>query len=282
VSDKGVFLRWYEYQDKSTSLSEKFIYKEIESLSMLELGCIAKNDHFATIMGIKETAVSRLINSLKDKGFITVKIKNGSRNHGRKITLNKLLTHPKQFVNSPLTNCEETKGNKSINKPINNNIGNPIPVLQDVVMYLAEKQLTTLVDAEKFMKFYDDKNWKNVHDWKDKIKVWADNKKENQSYSEIINPIIKEITTAIQDGFKISSWKTKLAYTIYRQQDQFQWNQLNEKGIEFKIKELHKKVKNSKDPLLELPTASPEEIKETPEMNRLRFEQEQAAMQGVS
>ncbi len=118
MNEKGIFIEWSFWRDKTTTLSEKAILLEIQNLTMLELGCIASNKHFAELMGIKKEAVSRLISSLVDKGYITSKIKEGSRNFSRQITINKLLRGGKQNVISPLTNCLETKGNKSINKTI--------------------------------------------------------------------------------------------------------------------------------------------------------------------
>ena len=114
--DKGIFITWTFWRDKNTTLSEKAILIEISNLSMLEYGCVAHNSHFATLMGAKKEAISRLISSLEQKGYISVKIKEGSRNFSRTITINKLLFDHKQIVIAPLTNCLETKENKSINK----------------------------------------------------------------------------------------------------------------------------------------------------------------------
>jgi len=119
MQDRGVFITWDFFKDKSLTLSEKFIILEIQNLSALKLGCIASNDHFSNLMGIKKEAVSRLISSLVSKGYIESKIKNGSRNFGRVITINKMLFDPKQNVISPLTNCLESKGNKTNNKRYN-------------------------------------------------------------------------------------------------------------------------------------------------------------------
>ena len=71
------------------------------------------------LFGIKKESVSRSISSLENKGYITTKIKDGSRNHERTITINKMLFEYKQNVISPLTNCLETKENKTINKTNN-------------------------------------------------------------------------------------------------------------------------------------------------------------------
>jgi DNA-binding MarR family transcriptional regulator len=122
VSDRFITLTWEFIRDKDTTPQEKFILAEIEALSSLKKGCIGHNEHFADLLGVKKESVSRSINSLKEKGYIDVEIVKGSRNHDRRITLNKLLFRGKQNVIEGLTNCLETKGNKTINKTINNSI----------------------------------------------------------------------------------------------------------------------------------------------------------------
>lgn len=115
MNDKFITLSWEFIKDDRTTMQEKLILCEIQNLTMLEYGCIANNEHFASLMGIQKEAVSRLINSLVKKGFILSEIKNGSRNFSRRLTINKMLFHPKQNVISPLTKCLETKGNILIN-----------------------------------------------------------------------------------------------------------------------------------------------------------------------
>ena len=124
--ERGVFIKWSVFRNKETTLSEKILFLEINNLSMLDKGCIASNSHFADTLGVKKEAISRLISSLEKKGYITTEIVAGSRNHSRIITINKmlptdnkLLSRDKQNVNTPLTNCLETKENKTINKTIN-------------------------------------------------------------------------------------------------------------------------------------------------------------------
>ena len=116
---KGFWLPIELLKDKSTTMQEKLILVEINQLSMLDKGCIASNYHFAELFGIKKESVSRSISSLENKGYITTKIKDGSRNHERTITVNKMLFEHKQNVIDPLTNCLETKENKTINKTNN-------------------------------------------------------------------------------------------------------------------------------------------------------------------
>ena len=124
MSDKFITLSWEFIKDDRTTMQEKLILCEIQNLTMLEYGCVANNEHFASLMGIQKEAVSRLINSLVKKGFISSKIKNGSRNFSRCLTINKMLFDPKQNVISPLTKCLETKDNILIKNKTNENYVN--------------------------------------------------------------------------------------------------------------------------------------------------------------
>jgi DNA-binding Lrp family transcriptional regulator len=126
LEERGIFIKWTVFRNKETTLSEKVLFLEINNLSMLDKGCIASNSHFADTLGVKKEAISRLISSLEKKGYITTEIVDGSRNHSRIITINKMLStdnkmlfRGKQNVNTPLTNCLESKENKTINKTIN-------------------------------------------------------------------------------------------------------------------------------------------------------------------
>ena len=109
MQERGIFITWSFWKDKKTTLSEKALLLEIQNLSELEKGCIAQNEHFSKLMGIKKEAVSRLISSLESKGYINSKIEAGSRNYSRVITINKLLSNEDLL----LTNCLETKENKT-------------------------------------------------------------------------------------------------------------------------------------------------------------------------
>jgi len=160
MQDKGIFIKWDFWRDKDTTLSEKGILIEINNLSMLDKGCIAHNEHFAELMGIKKEAASRLISSLEKKGYITTKIKKGSRNFNRTITINKMLSNHKQNVITPLTNCLETKENKTINKTYSEdfinlwkfyNIGNKYKASQLYIKYLKENK-KEFISAKKILK----------------------------------------------------------------------------------------------------------------------------------
>lgn len=106
---KGFWLSVELLHDKNTTMQEKLLLIEINQLSMLDKGCIASNNHFAETFKVKKESISRSLSSLEQKGYITTKIKAGSRNHDRTITINKLLLQDEIVI----TNCLESKENKT-------------------------------------------------------------------------------------------------------------------------------------------------------------------------
>jgi CTP-dependent riboflavin kinase len=140
--------------DENLSANQKFILAEIEQLTQLDKGCIASNEHFAELTGIAKQSVSRCISDLDKKGYITTEIINGSRNHTRVISINKMLSPPKQNVKPPLTKCLETKENKTNNKT-NNIFDDFLDQLKASSKY--KTKVTKTKDGEKLFKEIEDK-----------------------------------------------------------------------------------------------------------------------------
>lgn len=196
MENKYITLTWSFIKDKSTTMQEKLILMEINNLSMLKMGCVAHNEHFASLMGIKKETVSRLINSLVEKGFITSTIKDGSRNFSRTITINKMLFDPKQNVIAPLTNCLETKENITVNK-INN---------KEALLETAEKYLKSHIKLKSKISFT--KEFKKLYfELEDRKKFLDDYIKHIEDKQEFA----KRITAYLLDyeAYKTSeaSWK---------------------------------------------------------------------------
>ena len=107
---------------------------------------------------------------MEKKGYISSKIKDGSRNHDRTITINKMLFKYEQNVISPLTNCLETKENKTVNskpsfkstneKLYNEYMGskevsaNEAKIILDYLVYRKDigKQIKTLAPLNSYWK----------------------------------------------------------------------------------------------------------------------------------
>src|SRR5206468_12297231 len=71
---KGVWIPREIWLSEQLSLMEKVLFVEIQSLDN-EHGCYASNRHFAEFFGVSERQIRTYIASLKDKGFISVSIK---------------------------------------------------------------------------------------------------------------------------------------------------------------------------------------------------------------
>lgn len=187
---KGFWLPIELLKDKSTTMQEKLILVEINQLSMLDKGCIASNNHFAELFGIKKESVSRSISSLENKGYITTKIKDGSRNHERTITINKMLFEYKQNVISPLTNCLETKENKTINKT-----NNKYDIFLD---YLKSKcKYKTKVTKTKNGKVL----FNQIEDKRQLIIDYIKHQEEKKEFAVVITKFMEDYNTVYKDKY---------------------------------------------------------------------------------
>ena len=72
---KGVWIPREIWLSGQLSLIEKVLLVEIHSLDN-ERGCFASNRHFADFFGVSERQIRTHIASLKQKGFVSVSIKN--------------------------------------------------------------------------------------------------------------------------------------------------------------------------------------------------------------
>jgi len=200
LEERGIFIQWSVFRNKETTLSEKVLFLEINNLSMLDKGCIASNSHFADTLGVKKEAISRLISSLEKKGYITTKIVNGTRNHSRIITINKMLStdnkmlfRGKQNVNTPLTNCLETKENKTINKTINRTSNNKSK----------QKEL-----CERVISYFNSKTGKNIKAIDSNIKIIQSRLNENEYTFEDFKYVI---------DIKFAEWVNDIKMSKYIQ-----------------------------------------------------------------
>ena len=162
----------------------------ISSLTAEKGYCYAKNSYFAEMFDINEVSVSRKINKLIKKGYLTAEYEmRGNEIKNRKLRLTKMLTDRYQK--------SEPTINKNVNGyPINNIIYNntihkresigqsPTPVpqnkrfkkpsLEEVKEYCLERK--NKIDAENFINFYDSKGWKvgntPMKDWKACVRTW--------------------------------------------------------------------------------------------------------------
>jgi DNA-binding GntR family transcriptional regulator len=72
---KGVWIPKEIWISDKLSLMEKVLFVEIHSLDN-ERGCFASNNHFAEFFGVSGRQIRTYIGSLKEKGFVTITIRN--------------------------------------------------------------------------------------------------------------------------------------------------------------------------------------------------------------
>ena len=113
---KGIWIPYEVLTDKKLNDKEKIIYSMILSLSK-ENDCTISNTYIGNLLNICNVQASRIINSLKKKGYIIVKIiykENSKEIALRKIIpINKYVNTPKQISDEPI--------NKNVKDIINNN-----------------------------------------------------------------------------------------------------------------------------------------------------------------
>ena len=113
---KGIWIPYEVLTDKKLNDKEKTIYSMILSLSK-ENDCTISNKYIGNLLNICNVQASRIINSLKKKGYIIVKIiykENSKEIALRKIIpINKYVNTPKQISDEPI--------NKNVKDIINNN-----------------------------------------------------------------------------------------------------------------------------------------------------------------
>ena len=71
---KGIWIPKEIWLDDNLTWSEKMLLVEIDSLSTLEKGCIATNEYLSNFFNLSKDRISKLISSLKSKGYIEVKL----------------------------------------------------------------------------------------------------------------------------------------------------------------------------------------------------------------
>jgi len=111
---KGIWIPKEIWLSKELTTMEKLFYVEINSLDN-EKGCFASNDYFAKFFDLSTVHVSRIINSLVEKGYISSSI---DKANGNKRILHTLLT--KMLI--PINKNVNTPINKNVNTPINKNV----------------------------------------------------------------------------------------------------------------------------------------------------------------
>ena len=113
---KYIILPEYITKDKNLTDKEKTIYSMILTLSKTK-ECIMSNSYISSMLNISKVHSSRLISSLRDKGYIKVKIENSKEIQKRILTpINKCVNTYKQIRTRPInTDVKDIIKNNNIN-----------------------------------------------------------------------------------------------------------------------------------------------------------------------
>ena len=168
--------------DKDLTANAKLLYGEISALCDKEGHCWATNSYFANLYGLSQISISRLIKTLKDKGYIEVKISyiNGTNGIDKryiqicKESINKndnaSINENVKENNTSINNTSITKENikESFNKSLFDKFWNAYP--KKVSKGNAEKWFTKNKPSEELVNEMIDKInlLKTTEQWKSK------------------------------------------------------------------------------------------------------------------
>lgn len=196
--------------DESLPPNAKLLYGEITALCNAEGYCWATNKYFADLYEVSPITISRWINVLVKRGYISSEI---VYKEGTKEIVNRYIQiccEPiNKNVNTPIN--ENVKDNNTSSNTTSNNtneyIGKPQkqprktfvpPTLEEVQAYCKERKNN--VDAQKFYDYYTAADWYDakgdkVKSWKQKVITWEgkDKKpKQEQGSGNIFVDMLKE------------------------------------------------------------------------------------------
>ncbi len=113
---KGIWIPYEILVDKDLNDKEKMIYSMIIYLSK-ENECVMSNTYISNLLNICNVQASRIVNSLKKKGYIKIEIV--YKKESKEIALRKIMPINKYVNTSKQINHEHN--NKNVKDIINNN-----------------------------------------------------------------------------------------------------------------------------------------------------------------
>lgn len=197
--------------DESLPPNAKLLYGEITALCNAEGYCWASNKYFADLYGVSVVSISKWINALVDRGYLSSQIvyKEGTKEIDKRY-LTIVYDPIKENFNTPIKeNFKEnnTSPNNTSNT-INEYIDKPTrkrftpPTLEEVQAYCRERN--NKVDAEKFINHYTSNGWMvgrtKMQDWKAAVRTWEKNgydKKPTEQKSS--NPFLRLLESGAYD-----------------------------------------------------------------------------------
>lgn len=144
--------------DKDLPANAKLLYGEITALSEKHGYCFASNAYFAKLYDVSTVTISRWINTLKEKGYLSVEIdqQNGNVRHIK--------------IDTPNNKNDKRVLTETI-RPINKNVKTPINknVKHSITSTITTDNTTSIIDQELF----EIPEYLNTDDFKRGLGMWV-------------------------------------------------------------------------------------------------------------
>lgn len=170
---KGIWIPANYWLDANLTIQEMLFLAEIDSLDVDEKGCYASNKHFSDFFGLTTQRCSQVINSLKEKDYISIELIFGAEKQIEKRVIrvvNKFDTPIKYSLGGYQENVKGSNTSFSNTKDILSSL-EKIPY-SEIISYL--NQVTN-------------KKYKVTQKWKDLIKARWNEGQRLDDFKKVIN-----------------------------------------------------------------------------------------------
>ena len=168
--------------DKELKPNEKLLYGEISALAQKEGVCWASNTYFAELYDVYPTTISKWINHLAEKGYITIKMvyRNDCNEIDKRLigiaqNDNRYCSKEQGGIAQKSKDNNTSINNININKRESKERKTAYPSFEEVQDYIKQKGL--LVNPKAFYDYFEAGDWKDakgnkVRNWKQKLLTW--------------------------------------------------------------------------------------------------------------
>lgn len=191
---KGVWIPREIWLDRNLNWSEKLLLVEIDSLAK-NGECFASNAYFAEFFALSKDRISRLVTSLREKGYVEVEVvyKEGTKQVEKRVITPtgywQMHRYPTgENTDTPLGENTEDNNTEKINTENKRERDKAQPkrfqkpTVEQVRAYCQERRNS--IDAEEFVDFYESKGWlvgkTPMKDWKASVRTWERSRSGNR------------------------------------------------------------------------------------------------------
>lgn len=194
---KGVWIPREIWLSEELNITEKCLLVEIDSLSSLGQ-CFASNEHFSKFLGLSKDRISKMISSLRDKGFVEVTLvyKESSKEIEKRIITTigyrqKQLGGIVENTDTPIGENAEDNNTSTITNTTNNTVSQSVPAAEQKPTDGQIDNLSNILEI--------------VDNWSGKDRVSLDDDVELQQLAQqsalFVKTVIKKLYTNSQMSY---------------------------------------------------------------------------------